>query len=70
MALPKRRLSHSRQGNRTAHSALTPPALMECPQCHSPKLPHQTCPTCGTYNGRTVVDVAAREKKKKEAEKK
>ncbi|KSV18068.1 50S ribosomal protein L32 [Dehalococcoides mccartyi] len=64
MALPKRRLSHARQGNRRAHVALSAPAVMECPQCNSPKLSHQACSVCGTYNDRTVVDVDAIAKKK------
>lgn len=61
-ALPKRRLSQGRGGNRLSHIARTPPALELCPQCHSPKPPHQACPTCGTYNGREVIKI--KEKKK------
>lgn len=64
-ALPKRRLSKARQGSRLAHVARKPPALDICPQCHSPKMPHHACPTCGTYNGREVIKIE--EKKKKEA---
>jgi len=29
--------------------------LNSCPRCHSPRLPHRVCPTCGTYAGREVV---------------
>ncbi len=61
-ALPKRRLSRSRQGSRAAHRAVRPPVLELCPQCHSPRLPHHACPTCGTYNGREVIKI--KEKKK------
>jgi large subunit ribosomal protein L32 len=50
---------------RLSHTARKPPGLNECPQCHSPKLPHHACPTCGYYNGREVVK--KEEKKKKEA---
>ena len=35
-----------------------------CGQCKELKLPHRVCPTCGTYNGRQVVDVAARDERK------
>ena len=31
------------------------PRLNECPHCHSPRLPHRVCPTCGTYAGREVI---------------
>ena len=36
------------------HKAATP-RLNECPRCHSPRLPHRVCPTCGTYAGREVI---------------
>ena len=65
-ALPKRRLSKARQGSRLAHVAKNPPALEECPQCHSPKMPHHACPVCGQYNGREVIQI--KEKKAKKAE--
>jgi large subunit ribosomal protein L32 len=31
--------------------------LDECSHCHSPKLPHHVCPTCGWYNDREVIEV-------------
>jgi large subunit ribosomal protein L32 len=62
--LPKRKKSKSRAANRLSHTARKPPALDTCPQCHSPKLPHHACPTCGTYNGREVIK---KEEKKKTA---
>ena len=31
------------------------PRLNSCPRCHSPRLPHRVCPTCGTYAGREVI---------------
>ncbi|MDD4858964.1 MAG: 50S ribosomal protein L32 [Dehalococcoidales bacterium] len=54
-ALPKKKVSSKRRGDRRAHNALTAMKTESCPQCHSPKLPHHACPTCGTYNGREVV---------------
>ena len=62
-ALPKRKTSKSRQGKRRSHLGLKPPALNLCPQCHSPKLPHYVCPTCGTYAGREVIDMGGSKKK-------
>jgi large subunit ribosomal protein L32 len=61
--LPKRKKSKSRAANRLSHTARKAPPMEICPQCHSPKLPHHACPTCGTYNGREVV----KQKEKKKA---
>ena len=53
--LPKKKHSKKRKGGRTAHFGIKPALLSECPQCHSTRLPHRVCPTCGHYNGRQVV---------------
>jgi large subunit ribosomal protein L32 len=66
-ALPKRKKSKSRAQQRLSHRALIPPALVECPQCHAMIHPHRACPTCGNYNGRSVIKV--KEPKKPEAAK-
>lgn len=57
MALPKRRHSVSRRNNRRSQQRLTPPTLNPCPQCQTLRTPHAVCPTCGSYRGRTVVDM-------------
>jgi large subunit ribosomal protein L32 len=57
MGVPKRKVAHSRQGERRSHQALTAPNLVECSHCHEPKLPHRACPNCGYYRGRLAVDV-------------
>ncbi|MDD5093358.1 MAG: 50S ribosomal protein L32 [Dehalococcoidia bacterium] len=57
MALPKRKTSKCRQATRQSHRAYPIPSLSECPQCHTPKPPHQVCPVCGTYRGRDVTQV-------------
>lgn len=62
--LPKRKYAKARQGKRRAHLGLTPLALVECPQCHSPKLPHHVCKTCGTYDGREVITIKSTKTKK------
>ncbi|HEY91402.1 MAG TPA: 50S ribosomal protein L32 [Dehalococcoidia bacterium] len=56
-ALPKRKITKARRGNRRSHDGLSAAVLMDCPQCHSPKLPHHVCPTCGTYAGRDVTEI-------------
>ncbi len=55
--LPKKKYTKSRQGMRRSHLGLKANLLGSCPQCHSPKLPHNVCPTCGSYNGRQVVEI-------------
>jgi large subunit ribosomal protein L32 len=57
VGVPKRRVSHARQGERRAHLAISAPQLEECPHCHQPKLPHHACPNCGYYGGRPAIDV-------------
>ena len=52
MAVPQRKTSRSRKGNRRSHDALRIPSLSTCPQCTEPKLPHRICPQCGTYRGK------------------
>jgi large subunit ribosomal protein L32 len=56
MGVPKRRVSHARQGERRAHLALKVPQLEECPHCHERKRPHHVCPNCGWYGGRQVIE--------------
>lgn len=63
MALPKKRTSKSRQGKRRSHDKLTLPAMDTCPHCHSPKLSHRVCPTCGWYNDREAIEVKPAKKK-------
>jgi large subunit ribosomal protein L32 len=55
MAVPKKKQSHSRTAKRRAQHRISPPALNECPQCHSPRRPHRVCPECGFYAGREVL---------------
>ena len=49
MGVPKRRVSHARQGERRAHLAIDLPNLEECPHCHEMKRQHHVCPNCGYY---------------------
>ena len=61
-ALPKKKVSRARRGNRRAHLALTLPTLMNCPQCGSRKLTHHVCPTCGTYNGHQILTIREKQR--------
>ncbi len=57
MAVPKRKKSKSRTMSRRSTWKAQTPASSECPQCHSPKLPHRVCRECGFYEGREVIKV-------------
>jgi large subunit ribosomal protein L32 len=54
-ALPKKRISHRRQGNRRGHHKLAIPQLTTCKQCGELRRSHHVCPNCGTYRGRQVI---------------
>ncbi len=58
MAVPKRKISKQRRNKRRSHDAITPVALVECPNCHELKRPHRVCSNCGTYKGEEVVQEA------------
>ena len=53
MAVPKRKMSRSNTRHRRSQWKTSAVALVSCPQCRDPKLPHVACPTCGTYGDRT-----------------
>ncbi len=58
MAVPKRKTSKARRDKRRASNIkMTAPNLVECPQCHEPKLPHHVCKECGYYKGKEVIVV-------------
>ena len=62
MALPKKKYAKARQGKRRSHLKLSLPSMDACPHCHSPKLSHHACPTCGWYNDREAIEVKSSKK--------
>jgi large subunit ribosomal protein L32 len=54
-AVPKRKISSHRRGNRRSHHHISPPPLSRCPQCRELKPTHRVCPSCGTYRGMQVL---------------
>ena len=56
MAVPKRKVSPHRRGNRRSHDALKPEPFHECGNCGELKRPHNLCQVCGHYNGRMVLE--------------
>ena len=57
MAVPKKKVSKSRRGNRRSHDALKAYMISECPNCGAEKLPHHICPSCGFYNKKKVFSL-------------
>lgn len=54
-ATPKQRISSKHRRDRRSQQHIKPLHLVDCPQCHNPRLPHHVCPVCGTYRGRQVL---------------
>ena len=50
MAVPKQKQARARTRKRRAQHKISAPRYNECPQCHSPRLPHRVCPECGFYS--------------------
>ena len=55
MAVPKKKVSSSRQRMRRAHDALSIEKSNDCPNCGELKRPHHVCGSCGHYDKREVV---------------
>ncbi len=55
MPNPKRRHSKTRGRKRRTHYKAVLPAMSICPNCKQPKLNHNVCPSCGFYDGKSVI---------------
>jgi large subunit ribosomal protein L32 len=60
MANPTHRHSRSRRDKRRANWKGEQPALVECPECKEKKVPHKACISCGTYNGKTIIEIVSK----------
>ena len=54
-ALPKRKSTGRRRGNRRSHDRAQVPHLVRCTRCRNMRPAHHACPVCGIYNGRTAI---------------
>lgn len=70
MPVPKKRKTRSAKGQRRSHQALSKVLLFPCPKCAEPIIPHTVCQKCGQYREKQIIDVEAREEKKRKKEKK
>ena len=57
MAVPKRKVSHSRTNKRRSSvwKLDTPTNLVKCPQCGEYNLAYRVCKACGYYKDEQVV---------------
>jgi large subunit ribosomal protein L32 len=68
MAVPKKRTTSSKRNMRRSHHGTARINLASCPKCKQLVPGHTTCPNCGTYQGREVINVLAKlEKKERKA---
>lgn len=69
MPNPKRRHSNTRTRKRRTHDVMKIFSASKDPNCGlescGPHVPHRVCPNCGYYNGRQVIQVKIKNKKKK-----
>jgi large subunit ribosomal protein L32 len=57
MAVPKKRLTKRRQGNRRSqgHGKFTPVQVAKCSNCGYHVSAHSVCQNCGFYKGRKIL---------------
>ena len=61
MQNPTSRHSRSRRDKRRANWKVSMPNVTLCPECQEPKLPHRVCMSCGSYNGKKILEVIEKE---------
>ena len=54
------RATRSHRNNRRSHHALDAARMSICANCKAQHQSHYMCVNCGFYNGRKVVDMAAK----------
>jgi len=54
MPQPKKKRSHSKQGNVRHHWKGELPTLVKCKNCNELMVPHKACKACGFYDGKYV----------------
>ncbi len=60
-AVPFRKVSKTRKRMRRSHNAIDVPGMIKCPNCGEMIKAHRVCPKCGSYKGKTVVDMTEKE---------
>ena len=55
MAVPKRKTSRTNRDKRRTHDRIKIVNIVECPRCHSKKLAHHVCQSCGYYKNTEII---------------
>jgi len=61
MANPTHRHTRTRRDKRRANWKGQMPNLSACPDCKELKESHRVCASCGSYNGRKVLEILEKE---------
>ncbi len=61
MPNPTSRHTRARRDKRRANWKIQLSSLSVCPECQEPKLPHRVCMSCGSYNGKKILEVVEKE---------
>ena len=67
MAVPKRRRSKSKKRMNAARWKITVPSLKPCSNCGIKIENHITCPHCGFYKGKQLIQIKEKKDKDKES---
>lgn len=70
MAVPKQRHNRSRtRRRRGGHVKQQVISLVKCVSCGKEIEAHKLCPFCGSFKGRTIMDMTAKVKKTEKSDK-
>jgi len=61
VANPTHRHTRTRRDKRRANWKGQLPSLGVCPECKEVKESHRVCPSCGSYDGRKVLEIVEKE---------
>lgn len=68
MAVPKRKTSKSVRDKRRSHDRLKMTNIVLCPRCHSKKIAHRVCESCGYYGNKEIISLESKTKEKPKGE--
>lgn len=60
MGLPAKQRTRTSKRDRASHFALKKATFGICEKCKEPIRPHHACANCGTYKGKSAINVEKR----------